>query len=112
MAHYAELDNNNQVLRVVVIDNAKEATEAEGIAFCKNLLGGNNWRKTSYNSNIRKNFASPGYVYDQFRDAFIPPRPYPSWGLNEVTCQWEAPVAPPESEVPLFWDEITQTWKS
>ncbi len=114
MAHFAELDENNIVLRVIVVNNAdclKGDVEDEitGIAYCVNLLGGK-WIKTSYNSTIRKNFASPGYTYDEGRDAFISPKPYPSWILNESTCRWEAPVSFPQDGKMYRWHESTQNW--
>ena len=87
-----------------------EPTEAEGIAFCQSLSNGGNWKKTSYNGNIRKNFAGIGYTYDPRRDAFIAPRPYPSWVLNEDTCQWMPPIPYPETGQVYFWDEILQEW--
>lgn len=92
MAHFAELDDQNTVLRVIVVhnnellDNGVES-EAKGIAFCKTLFGGN-WKQTSYNGNIRKNYAGIGFTYDPVRDAFIPPKPGDSWVLEESTCQW------------------------
>ena len=122
MAHYAELDSNNVVKQVIVVSNADTSTaqgeekESIGIAFCERLLGGT-WVKTSYNGNIRKNYAGIGYTYDKNRDAFIPPKPYASWVLNETTCLWNSPVAYPTDvgtpEAPKFyqWDELTQTWE-
>jgi murein DD-endopeptidase MepM/ murein hydrolase activator NlpD len=115
MAHFAELDSNNVVLRVIVVANADTAsadgTEKEyiGAAFCERLLGGT-WKQTSYNANFRKNYAGQGYTYDAQRDAFIPPQPYPSWTLDEATCQWNAPVAMPTDGKFYSWDEATQTW--
>jgi hypothetical protein len=94
MAHFAQLDESNIVTQVIVVhnnellDNGVES-EAKGIAFCQSLLGGN-WVQTSYNGNIRKNYAGIGYTYDQTRDAFIPPKPeLGEWVLNEDTCIWE-----------------------
>jgi hypothetical protein len=94
MAHFAQLDESNIVTQVIVVhnnellDNGVES-EAKGVAFCQSLLGGN-WVQTSYNNNIRKNFAGIGYSYDQTRDAFIPPKPEEgNWVLNEDTCKWE-----------------------
>ena len=95
MAHFAELDANNIVLRVIVVhnnelmDNGRES-EAKGVAFCQSLFGGN-WKQTSYHANFRKNYAGIGYTYDATRDAFIAPQPDPSWVLNEDTCRWEDP---------------------
>ena len=115
MAHFAELDSNNVVLRVIVVANADTAsadgTEKEyiGQAFCERLLGGT-WKQTSYNANFRKNYAGIGYTYDAQRDAFIAPQPYPSWTLDEATCQWNAPVAMPTDGKFYSWDEVTQTW--
>lgn len=88
MAHWAELDENNKVLRVTVGDNNDPAGD-EGYSWLINNLGGT-WIKTSYNANIRKNFAGIGYIYDEVRDAFIPPKPTEgNWILNENTCLWE-----------------------
>jgi hypothetical protein len=88
MAHFAEIDENNIVLRVLVTNND---FPNEGYNWLIENLGGT-WIKTSYNANIRKNFAGIGYKYDEALDAFIPPKPYASWTLNEDTCQWEEPV--------------------
>jgi hypothetical protein len=67
--------------------------------------------KTSYNGNIRKNYAGIGYTYDKDRDAFIPPKPYASWVLDETTCRWDAPVAMPVVEGKMYqWDEETVNW--
>jgi hypothetical protein len=115
MAHCAQLDENNVVLQVIVIhnnelmDNGVES-EAKGIAFCQSLFPGTNWAQTSYNGNIRKNYAGVGFTYDAQRDAFIPPKPFPSWVLNEATCQWESPVPYPTDGKRYIWDEATQTW--
>jgi hypothetical protein len=95
MAHYAQLDSNNVVTQVIVVDNNEllnaDGTEnpVKGAVFCQSLLGGN-WIQTSYNGNIRKNYAGIGYTYDSVRDAFIAPKPeVGEWVLNEETCQWE-----------------------
>ena len=115
MAHFAEIDQNNVVLRVIVVDNKDTSTpdgtevESIGVAFCQRLLGGN-WVKTSYNGNIRKNYAGIGFTYDSGRDAFIPPKPFNSWVLNENTCQWDAPVAMPTDDKRYSWDEATTSW--
>ena len=99
MAHFAQLDENNVVTQVIVVGN-RDCSDANGvekesigIAFCERLFGGN-WKQTSYNGNIRKNYAGIGYTYDAARDAFIPPRPGPEWTLNETTCQWLNPNPP------------------
>jgi len=86
MAHFAEIDNNNIVLRVLVVDNLLETIGAD---FLANDLGlGGDWIQTSYNGNIRKNFAGVGYTYDSVRDAFIPPKCHDQAILDETTCQW------------------------
>ena len=115
MAHFAELNENNEVLRVIVVANPElldgEGVEQEslGISFCNTLFGGT-WKQTSYNNNIRKNFAGVGFTYDSERDAFIPPKPYASWTLNETTCQWEAPTAMPDDNNMYMWNEETTSW--
>lgn len=114
MAHFAQLDENNVVTQVIVVhnnelmDNGQES-EAKGIAFCQSLFGGS-WKQTSYNGNIRKNYAGIGYTYDSGRDAFIPPKPFDSWLLNETTCLWEAPVSYPTDGKRYYWDEPTLSW--
>ena len=119
MAHFAELGENNVVLQVIVVDNKdiKDTFGVEqeeiGIAFCRNLLGGT-WKQTSYNASFRKNYAGVGYTYDSVRDAFLPPKTYPSWILNEDTCQWEAPIPKPDDvDFPnryYRWQEETLSW--
>lgn len=115
MAHFAELDENNVVLRVIVVHNNDThdvdgvEDEALGQAFCTNLLGGN-WKQTSYNGNIRKNYAGAGYTYDPSLDAFIPPKMFPSWLLDTSTCQWEPPAPYPIDGQKYYWDENTQSW--
>lgn len=115
MAHFAEIGLNNKVIRVIVVnnnelvDNNGVEQEYKGTRFCRNLFGGA-WVQTSYNGNIRKNFAAVGYTYDSERDAFIPPKPFDSWVLNEDTCRWEAPVPMPEGDVYYVWDEDTTSW--
>jgi hypothetical protein len=90
MAHWAEIDENNTVIRVTVGDNNDPAGD-EGYQWLLDNLGGT-WIKTSYNANIRKNFAGIGSTYDEVRDAFIPPKPSGSYVLNEDTCRWEEVV--------------------
>lgn len=115
MAHFAQLDNQNTVLQVIVIhnnellDNGVES-EAKGIAFCQSLFPNTRWVQTSYNGNIRKNYAGVGFLYDPIRDAFIPPKPYPSWVLDEATCRWEAPVPYPTDGERYVWDEDSVSW--
>lgn len=107
MAHFAEIDANNMVKRVIVVPNEHEANGAQ---WCADLLGGK-WVQTSYNATIRKNYAGIGYTYDQVRDAFIPPKPYQyqSWVLNEQTCRWTAPIPMP-TPGRWEWDETSQQW--
>jgi hypothetical protein len=107
MSHWAEIDENNIVLRVLVGNNSEPD---EGEAFM-NSLGGT-WVKTSYNGTIRKNFAGIGMSYDAGRDAFIAPKPFDSWILDEETCRWEAPVAYPTDGIMYVWDEETTDWKA
>ena len=115
MAHFARLDENNVVQQVIVVANKDTADadgnelESIGVAFCQKLLGGN-WKQTSYNGNIRKNYAGIGYTYRADIDAFVPPQPYPSWVLNPDTAQWEAPVPMPTDGKMYSWDEATQSW--
>ena len=115
MAHFAQLDENKIVQQVIVVgnnillDESGVEVEANGIAFCENLFGGT-WLQTSFNNNFRKNFAGIGYSYDEVRNAFIPPKPYSSWLLNEDTCQWESPKPEPSGEKKYEWDESIVDW--
>ena len=104
MSHWAKLDNNI-VVEVLVGPNYGD----EGEAFF-NALGGT-WVKTSYNGNIRKNYAGIGFNYDAARDAFIAPKPYNSWLLDEDTCQWKAPIEYPTDDLMYEWDEELTDWK-
>ena len=114
MAHFAQLDENNVVTQVIVVHNNDcldadgNESEAVGAAFCQSLLGGN-WKQTSYNGNIRKNYAGIGYTYNEIRDAFVAPQPFPSWVLNE-DAKWEAPVPMPTDNKRYLWDEEQQNW--
>ena len=116
MAHFAKLNENNIVLEVIVVNNSildSSNEEASGISFLTEWSGGySNWKQTSYNGNVRANFAGIGYIYDPDFDVFIAPRPYPSWKLNYTTYQWEAPVAKPEDTEEYFykWSEINKEW--
>ena len=111
MAHFAKLGIGNKVLKVEAVSNDIATTEQAGVDFLNNLYGTNDvWKQTSYNGNIRKNFAGIGWKYDQTRDAFIPPQPYLSWSLNETTCLWECPVAYPTDGQKYTWNETNQTW--
>lgn len=107
MAHWAELDENNIVLRVTVGDN-NDPNGDEGYQWLIDNLGGR-WVQTSYNATFRKNYAGIGYYYDEERHAFIPPKIFPSWVLDEETCRWKAPVDRPESGN-WVWDEDSISW--
>ena len=116
MASFAKLDNNNIVLRVIP---GVEETEKDGEAIYQQVSG-KVWKRTSYNTRdgihlnggtpFRKNYASIGYTYDSTRDAFIPPKPFSSWSLNEFKCNWEAPVALPNDDKLYTWNEEDQQW--
>jgi hypothetical protein len=109
MAHYAFLDNNNIVTEVIV---GKDETDLshdweQYYGAIRNQV----CKRTSYNNNIRKNYAGIGYTYDEQRDAFIPPKPFASWTLNETTCLWECPTTRPTDEIKNYnWNESTQSW--
>jgi hypothetical protein len=116
MAHFAELDQNNVVLRVIVVGNA-DTSDAHGVekeyigaAFCERLFGGT-WKQTSYNGNIRKNYAGGGFTYRADIDAFVPPQPYPSWTLD-ANAIWQPPVAMPTDGGMYSWNEETTSWVS
>ena len=118
MAHFAEIDENNIVTKVIVVHNNElllngEESEVKGMDFCESLFGHRNWVQTSYNGNIRYNFAGVGYTWDKDNDAFYAPQPYPSWSLDENFI-WQAPVPYPEDASPekiYEWDEDNLTWK-
>jgi len=116
MAHFA-LIKDTIVQQVIVVGNAdltdSEGNEQEhlGVEFIHSTLGPDDtWIQTSYNNNIRKNFAGIGHTYDSTRDAFIAPKPYASWVLNEDTCQWDAPIPYPDDDNGYLWDESTTSW--
>ena len=125
MAHFVKIDNSNKVVQVVVLDdkdtqdeNGNEV-ESIGAKYLHDGFGGT-WLRTSYNTQgnihslggtpFRKNCAGTGYTYDETRDAFIAPQPYPSWTLTEDTCLWDAPVAHPDDGKLYDWNEDTQAW--
>ena len=111
MAHFAKIGVGNIVERVEVVHNDIATTEQAGVDFLNNLYGTRDvWKQTSYNNNFRKNYAGPNFTYDQTRDAFIPPKPFPSWVLVESTCQWEAPVAYPTDGNLYKWNEENKEW--
>lgn len=114
MAHFAQIDENNIVLNVIVVNNndildeAGQESEDVGVQFCKNLLGGE-WVQTSYNNNFRKQYAAIGGTYDAANDVFIAPKPFDSWSLND-SFDWVAPVPYPEDGEDYYWDEENQQW--
>ena len=128
MAHFAEIDNNNIVQRIIVVSNSDTAdadgneVEAIGIAFCKALLGSDtNWVQTSYHHNLRFRYAAPGMKYDATNNVFYKQQPYPSWILNTSTWEWDPPVPKPDDAgfddednptrlVKYTWDEDTRAW--
>jgi hypothetical protein len=119
MATFAKLNDNNIVIEVHGVANAaidSKEEEASGIAFLTEWSGGyTNWKQTSYNAAIngfRKNYAGVGYYFDEARNAFIPPKRYNSWILNEETCQWQAPVAYPTDGLMYSWDESNVNWQA
>lgn len=116
MSHFARIDENGLVLQVVVVDN-KDTADASGVekehigaAHLEKILGGT-WKQTSYNGNIRKNYAGIGYTYRADIDAFVPPQPFASWLLN-ANAQWEAPVAMPTDGKMYSWNEATTSWQA
>ena len=115
MAHFAELDENNIVTRVIVVhnnelvDTSGNESEAKGVEFCSTLFGHTNWVQTSYNNNMRKQFAGIGYTYDSDSDVFVAPQPYPSWSLDD-NSDWQAPTPMPEDDNMYSWNEETQGW--
>ena len=111
MAHFAKLGVGNIVERVEVVHNDIATTEQAGVDFLNNLYKTRDvWKQTSYNATIRKNYAGIGFKYDQTRDAFISPKPFNSWVLNEATCLWEAPVVYPNDGQNYKWNEENQIW--
>jgi hypothetical protein len=138
MAYFVKINSNNVVEKVIAVNNNELLdngieSEIKGIEYCKSLFGQDtNWLKTSYNTfegkhyvndhingvilsqdqskSFRKNYAGLGYTYDQQRDAFIPPKPFNSWILNEDTCRWVAPVSMPDKINSYLWNEETQSW--
>ncbi len=126
MASFAKIGLNGKVIEVLSVvnevlhDSNGIEQESIGIDFLTKLTGYPIWKQTSYNTHggvhssggipLRKNHAGIGYTYDEDRDAFIPPKPFNSWVLNEDTCQWEAPVAKPNDDNRYTWNESTLTW--
>ena len=117
MAHFAELDSNNVVLRVVVVANEElldengDEQESLGVAFCEELFGGGTWVQTSYNGNIRRVYAPVGALYRTDVDAFQTAQPFPSWVFNDTLWEFEAPVPMPAGDGLYQWDEETTSWQ-
>jgi len=117
MAHFAQINSQNTVTRVIVVsdeeclDSNGIESEEVGVAFCKQLFGQDtSWIQTSYNSNFRKHYAGEGFTYNQNLDAFLRPKPYPSWVLDDQ-YEWTAPAPKPDLENKYEWDENTLSWK-
>lgn len=118
MAHFAQLDENNVVIQVIVVANEElldetgQESEAKGIEFCKSLFKNEttNWVQTSYNHKFRKRYAGIGFSYNPTLNAFIPPKPYPSWTLDAEKQDWVSPVPFPQDDKFYYWSEATQQW--
>ena len=117
MAHFAKLGIDNIVLEVLVINNVDTMTpqgeerEEIGVEFLRKLTGHETWKQTSYSRSFRKNYAAIGFTYDSARDAFISPKPYASWTLDENTCGWKPPTPAPTTENKTYsWNESTLSW--
>ena len=110
MAYYAFIDENNIVTEVLTGADESITIEGKSPEVWYGEQKGEVCKRTGKYDGYRKNFAGVGYTYDETRDAFIPPKPFPSWVLNEETCNWEAPVAMPNDGNPYSWNEDTQTW--
>jgi hypothetical protein len=111
MAHFAQIDENNVVLQVLVVPDEQQHRGYEYLAY--DLMLGGRWIQTSYNGNIRKTYAGINYIYNEELDIFLPPKPYLSWVLDEVNGEWISPIPRPEG-IPgkvLIWNEETQEWK-
>jgi len=111
MAHYAFLDENNIVTEVIVGIDETELIEGLDPETWYGNFRGQVCKRTSYNGNYRKNYAGIGYTYDDELDAFIAPKPFESWVLDEETCLWEAPVAMPDDNKMYTWSEAELSWK-
>ena len=109
MAYFAEISEFNKVTRVLSVPNEQEHRGQEFLADDLNL--GGTWIQTSYNGNIRKNFAGIGFTYDSERDAFIAPKPFSKWVLNEETCRWEAPTPYPTDDKRYVWNDNRGEWE-
>jgi hypothetical protein len=111
MAHYAFLDNNNIVTEIIVGINETETIEGLDTETWYGNFRGQVCKRTSYNGNIRKNYAGIGFTYDATRDAFIAPKPFNSWVLDEATCRWQAPTPMPTDDKFYYWSEDDLSWR-
>ncbi len=117
MAHFARLSEDNVVLAIHVVNNNDvnnlpfPESEPIGVTFLTGVHGYPLWKQTSYNANFRKNYAGESFTYDADLDAFIPPKPYPSWFLDMDTCQWVPPIPRPTDGKVYYWDEATLSWQ-
>ena len=111
MAHYAFLNSNNIVIEVITGIDETELIEGLHPEIWYGNFRNQVCKRTSYNGNYRKNYAGIGYIYDQERDAFIPPKPFNKWVLNEETCQWESPVPYPDDENQYVWNDNKSEWE-
>ena len=118
MAHFAEIDETNTVIRVIVVNNSVitnekgEEEEALGVAFCQELFGATTrWVQTSYNSKFRARYTGPGHIWDEKEDAFYSPKPYNSWTLNKNKYVWEAPIPYPKDDKNYYWNENKREWE-
>ena len=107
MAYWAEIDDNNKVVRVLATDN-NDPNEDEGYKWLVDNFGGK-WIQTSYNNRIRKQYAGIGFTYDKTNDVFVAPQPFPSWTLDE-NHDWQPPISMPDDGMSYFWDEENQSW--
>jgi len=110
MKYFAKLGLNSKVISVTSVNNSDAPTEEAGIEFLNKLHSYPFWVETFKDRSQRKNYAGIGFTYDEDRDAFIEPQPYPSWVLNESTCDWEAPSAQPDDGKSYLWNETTISW--
>ena len=117
MAHFARLNQDSIVTNVIVVANQElidpdgTESEAKGIALCQSLFGADStWKQGSYTGKIRKNYPGIGYMYDEDRDAFIPPQPFASWNLNELSCTWLPPTPYPTDGGTYVWNEDVVNW--
>lgn len=117
MANFAELDENNIVIRVIVVGNDSinnlpfPASNSVGQKFCQSIFGKDTrWEQTSYNGSFRNCYAGIGYIFDEKLNVFIPPKPFKSWTFDEINCNWIPPIRRPNDDKVYFWNEDKMTW--